>query len=56
MEISTLLSSAGKYQSVLTEFLRDLVRIPSVNGRDPEAPLADRIQAELKLRPILVTR
>ena len=45
-EPSVLLTAAGKYQSDLTTFLRDLVRIPSVNGRDTEAALAQRIQAE----------
>ena len=45
-ETSLLLSAAQKYQPDLTGFLRDLVRIPSVNGRDPEAPLASRIEEE----------
>jgi acetylornithine deacetylase/succinyl-diaminopimelate desuccinylase-like protein len=43
-DTSSLLTSAATYQSDLTAFLRDLVRIPSVNGRDPESPLAERIQ------------
>ncbi len=43
---SALLTAAGKYQKDLTAFLRDLVRIPSVNGRDTEAALAGRIQVE----------
>jgi len=43
---STLLTAAGKYQKDITAFLCDLVRIPSVNGRDTEAALAERIQAE----------
>jgi acetylornithine deacetylase/succinyl-diaminopimelate desuccinylase-like protein len=38
--------AARKYQADLTTFLRDLVRIPSVNGRDTEAALAQRIQVE----------
>ena len=46
MDISALISSAKQYQSDLTEFLRDLVRIPSVNGRETEAALAARIQSE----------
>jgi succinyl-diaminopimelate desuccinylase len=46
MDISILLSTAQQYQSELTEFLRDLVRIPSVNGRETEAALAARIQSE----------
>ena len=45
-EISALLSGAESYQSDLTAFLSDLVRIRSVNGRDPERPLALRIQEE----------
>jgi succinyl-diaminopimelate desuccinylase len=43
---SALLTAAGEYQRDLTAFLCDLVRIPSVNGRDTEATLAERIQAE----------
>lgn len=41
-----LLTAAAKYQPDLISVLRDLVRIPTVNGRDPEAPLAQRIQEE----------
>ena len=41
-----LLTSAYKYQIDLTDFLRDLVRIRSVNGRDTEHGLAERIQME----------
>ena len=48
MDISALISSAKQHQSDLTEFLRDLVRIPSVNGRETEASLAARIQSEAK--------
>jgi succinyl-diaminopimelate desuccinylase len=48
MDISVLLASAGRYQSDLTEFLRDLVRIPSVNGRQTEVSVAQRIQEEAK--------
>jgi succinyl-diaminopimelate desuccinylase len=47
-DISTLVSVAESYQSDLVAFLRDLVRIPTVNGRDPEAPLAIRIQEEAR--------
>lgn len=43
---SALLTTADHYQTDLTAFLRDLVRIPSVNGRDTEAALAERIQVE----------
>jgi acetylornithine deacetylase/succinyl-diaminopimelate desuccinylase-like protein len=45
---STLMAGVKKYQPELTNFLRDLVRIPSVNGRDPEGPLALRIQEEAR--------
>ena len=45
-DISVLLSTARKYQPDLVAFLRDLVRIPTVNGLHSEAPLAERIQAE----------
>jgi succinyl-diaminopimelate desuccinylase len=47
-DISALLSAAGRYQSDLTAFLRDLVRIPTVNGRDAEAPLAIRVEEETR--------
>jgi succinyl-diaminopimelate desuccinylase len=56
-DISALRSAAERYQGELTAFLRDLVRIPSVNGRDPERPLAVRIEEEahkLKLDSSLV--
>ena len=43
-----LLSAAGVYQADLTAFLRDLVCIPSVNGRDPELGVAERIQVEAR--------
>ncbi|HJS18712.1 MAG TPA: M20/M25/M40 family metallo-hydrolase [Anaerolineales bacterium] len=36
------------YQADITAFLRDLVRIPSVNGRDPESRLAERIDVEAR--------
>jgi succinyl-diaminopimelate desuccinylase len=48
LDIATLLSAAGRYQSDLNAFLRDLIRIPSVNGRDPEKPLAIRIEEEAR--------
>jgi acetylornithine deacetylase/succinyl-diaminopimelate desuccinylase-like protein len=47
-DISTLLSAAGRYLPDLTGFLRDLVRIPTVNGRDTEAALAIRITEEAR--------
>ena len=46
LDSSALLAGANKYQTDLTDFLRDLVRIPSVNGRDTEHVLAERIQME----------
>jgi succinyl-diaminopimelate desuccinylase len=45
-DISALLSNAHRYQPDLVAFLRDLVRIPTVNGLHSEAPLAARIQME----------
>ena len=45
-EPSALLRAANDYTPNLTAFLGDLVRIPSVNGRDPEAALAKRIGME----------
>jgi len=47
-DLSTLMAGSAKYQSAITDFLRDLVRIPSVNGRDPEAALAIRIEEEAR--------
>ena len=41
-----LLKIARSYQTDTLEFLRDLVRIPSVNGRDSEEQVAKRIMAE----------
>ncbi len=46
LDSSALLANAKRYQSDLTAFLRDMVRIPSVNGREMEHLLADRIQLE----------
>ena len=43
-----LLKSAEAYHDPLLEFLQDLIRIPSVNGRDPEEALARRILKEAK--------
>jgi succinyl-diaminopimelate desuccinylase len=51
-----LLSAAEKYQAEMTAFLRDLVRIPTVNGRDTEAPLAERIEQEARRLGLDVTR
>jgi succinyl-diaminopimelate desuccinylase len=56
---SVLLTAAHKYASDITDFLNDLVRIPSVNGRDTEYLVAERIQTEaskLGLESHLVAR
>jgi acetylornithine deacetylase/succinyl-diaminopimelate desuccinylase-like protein len=42
----TLLYQAQHYEPPLIAFLQDLVRIPSVNGRNSEAAVAARIQHE----------
>jgi succinyl-diaminopimelate desuccinylase len=47
-DLSTLVAGSAIYQSALTDFLRDLVRISSVNGRDTEAALAARIEQEAR--------
>ncbi len=47
-EISTLLSAAKRFQPDLTSFLCDLIRIPSVNGRDTEASVASRVEGEAR--------
>ena len=41
-----LLNTAASYRDQMLEFLRDLIRIPSVNGRDPEEAVAERILIE----------
>lgn len=41
-----LLSLAQKYQEGMTAFLQDLVRIRSVNGRDTEEAVAQRVVEE----------
>ena len=46
LDSSALLAGASKYRADLIDFLRDLVRIPSVNGQDTEHLLAERIQME----------
>jgi succinyl-diaminopimelate desuccinylase len=48
IDISALQAAAGRYRSALTAFLCDLVRIPSVNGRDPERSLVIRIAEEAR--------
>src|SRR5215208_3686242 len=56
---SVLLTAAHTYASDITDFLSDLVRIPSVNGRDTEYLVAERIQTEaskLGLESHLVAR
>jgi acetylornithine deacetylase/succinyl-diaminopimelate desuccinylase-like protein len=47
-DISALHTAAARYESALAVFLRDLVRIPSVNGRHPEEFLAIRIEEEAR--------
>jgi len=41
-----LLERAEKYTAQVEQFLSDLVQIPSVNGRDPESGVAQRIWQE----------
>jgi len=41
-----ILDSAKSYQNDLLAFLQDLIRIPSVNGRDSEKPVAERVSKE----------
>jgi succinyl-diaminopimelate desuccinylase len=48
IDISALRAAAGRYPPALTAFLCDLVRIPSVNGRDPEQSLVIRIEEEAR--------
>lgn len=47
-DLSPLIAGSQRYQSNLTDFLGDLVRIPTVNGRDTEVPLAIRIEEEAR--------
>ena len=42
---------ARQYTPRVVTFLQDLVRIPSVNGQDPEAAVAQRIAQEQVGRP-----
>jgi succinyl-diaminopimelate desuccinylase len=44
-----LLEKANRYAAQVEQFLRDLVRIPSVNGRDPESAAAERIFQEAQM-------
>lgn len=48
IDISALRAAAGNYQPAMIDFLCDLVRIPSVNGRDTERSLALRIEEEAR--------
>jgi acetylornithine deacetylase/succinyl-diaminopimelate desuccinylase-like protein len=41
-----LLARAREVEAAAIAFLQDLVRIPSVNGRDPETPVARRVAEE----------
>lgn len=43
---ASLLAISKKYQTAMADFLCDLVRIPSVNGRNPEIRVAERIAEE----------
>ena len=45
---SELLAAAQAYQPRAVDFLRDLVRIRSVNGRDAESALAERVLQEAR--------
>ena len=49
LDAFNLITKAGVYKEPLLDFLCDLVRIPSVNGRDSEAQVAERIRAESEL-------
>ena len=44
--IDQIIKRAQEYQTKIIEFLQDLVRIPSVNGRDNERCIAERIVVE----------
>lgn len=58
-EIKDLLGKAEQYAGQMTSFLQDLVRIPSVNGRDTERAVAERIVEEgkkLGLKSTLVAK
>ena len=46
IDASILRNAANKYKDQITTFTRDLVRIPSVNGRDTESLVAERMQVE----------
>lgn len=48
MNDSNLLSLAQSYEADVASFLQDLVQIPSVNGRNSEQAVAERIVAEAK--------
>jgi len=46
LQSESIKTQARPYAPDLIAFLQDLVRIPSVNGRDPERPAAERVAAE----------
>jgi succinyl-diaminopimelate desuccinylase len=48
MDSQAILARAKQYSPDIISFLRDLVQIPSVNGRDGEKPAAERILEEAK--------
>ena len=55
----SLMKKAEQYAGQMTSFLQDLVRIPSVNGRDSERAVAERIITEgkrLGLNGILIAK
>ncbi|HJS29991.1 MAG TPA: hypothetical protein VJ768_10240, partial [Anaerolineales bacterium] len=43
-----LVRAAEAYSSQAIGFLQDLIRIPSVNGQDPETPIAQRVLEEAR--------
>ena len=47
-DMQKILTQASSYRDAITSFLQDLVHIPSVNGRDTEKAVAQRIVAEGK--------
>jgi len=48
IDTKNLMEKAKQYTGQMTSFLQDLVRIPSVNGRDTERAVAERIIEEGK--------
>ena len=48
MNTAQTLTLAREYEADLLALLRDLVRLPSVNGRDTEAAVAQRLAEEAR--------